>query len=126
MPNYQRLGSVPPKRHIQHQRPASESFLGEGIYYEHVVTTEGFARAYSTLYHRRPPTRVKSSEYVSTIKLKAAAEMPLQHHHLRTGDLPRSGDPITGRIALMFNDDVIASRCRPSQQQEILYSNAFG
>ena len=56
MPPYLRLGSIPRKRHIAH--PNVPGFKGEGIYYEEVVTVAGFSRAYSIVYHLRPPTRV--------------------------------------------------------------------
>ena len=78
MPSYRRLGSIPPKRHIKHHRPEAESHKGEGIFYEHVITTEGFARAYSITYHLRPPTRVRKSERVGTFELEPAGEQPLQ------------------------------------------------
>ena len=42
-------------------------FRGEGIFYEEVMTTAGFGRAYSICYHLRPPTRVR--------KVEAAGEM---------------------------------------------------
>ena len=35
-------------------------YKNEGIYYEHVVTTEGFNEAFSIMYHLRPPTRVRN------------------------------------------------------------------
>ena len=59
MPAYQRMGEVPRKRHIRLPREPASSFRGEGIAYEHVVTTAGFDRAYSILYHLRPPTRAR-------------------------------------------------------------------
>src|SRR5262249_23607434 len=46
------------------------------------------------------------------------------HHHFRTGNIKASGDPITGRVPLLVNDDVIFSRCRPAQAQAELYRNA--
>ena len=70
MNSYQRLGDVPRKRHILHKREPSQSYKGEGMYYEHVVTTEGFDRAYSIRYHLRPPTRVKN--------VKVAGHVPLE------------------------------------------------
>ena len=57
MPIYHSLGQVPPKRHTLHR--VSPGYKNEGIYYEEVVTTHGFSRAYSIVYHLRPPTRVK-------------------------------------------------------------------
>ena len=123
MPHYMKLGSVPPKRHIKHTRPKAESHLGEGIYYEHVVTTEGFNRAYSILYHLRPPTRIRKMEHVGQVQLKAADPVELRHHHIVTGDMPRKGDAVTGRVPMMFNDDLAAYRCRPVVEQETIFRN---
>ena len=45
MPPYRQMGSLPRKRHIAHtQEPG---YRNEGIYYEEVITTAGFGRAYS-------------------------------------------------------------------------------
>ena len=60
MPYYRQLGSIPRKRHIAHR--VSPGYKGEGIYYEEVVSTQGFNRAYSIVYHLRPPTGVKAVE----------------------------------------------------------------
>ena len=114
MPQYLKLGQIPRKHHIRFPREQAESFKGEGLHYEHIVTTEGFDRAYSILYHLKPPTRVKKVELVGEWAPRAAAPSPLRHHHLKTADLPRRGDPYTGRVPLMFNQDMICSRCRPA------------
>src|SRR5262249_15974903 len=99
-------------------------YRGEGIYYEEVVTTAGFGRAYSICYHLRPPTRVRKVEAAGTLSLDIAAEPTLRHHHLRTGSVERAGDPITGRVPLLANEDVTLARCRPAQPQAELYRNA--
>ncbi len=123
MPPYKTLGSIPRKRHIAHRRPDG-GFRGEGIYYEEVVTVAGFSRAYSILYHLRPPTRVVRTEPAGTVALDLMEAPVLRHHHLKTGSLPRGGDPINGRVPLLANDDVILARCRPDQPQAELYRNA--
>lgn len=123
MPVYMRLGEVPRKRHIKMPRDPHKSFRGEGIAYEHVVTTQGFDRAYSILYHLRPPTRVVKTELAGTRHLERASDMPLRHQHFKTFEMPRAGTPITGRVPMLFNDDVVQSRCRPAQQQDVLYRN---
>jgi homogentisate 1,2-dioxygenase len=122
MPPYRKLGSIPPKRHTAHPHPGG--FRGEGIYYEEVVTLAGFGRAYSIVYHLRPPTRVKHIEAAGTAPVDTAQEPTLRHHHLKTGQIPAAGDPVTGRVPLLANDDVILSRCRPAQRQPELYRNA--
>src|SRR6188768_1543125 len=101
MPFYMRLGQVPRKRHIKLPRENGKSFLGEGIAYEHVVTTEGFDRAYTIMYHLRPPTRVKSVALLKRWEPTRAGELPLRHHHIKTATLPRAGDPYTGRVPIM-------------------------
>ena len=57
MPPFLKLGSLPRKRRLAHNH--EPGFRGEGIYYEEVVTTQGFSRGYSICYHLRPPTRVR-------------------------------------------------------------------
>src|SRR6266487_4584816 len=122
MPFYRKLGSVPRKRHITH--PQSPGYRNEGIYYEEVVTTAGFGRAYSIVYHLRPPTRVAKVEPAGTAPLDRAELPVLRHHHLKSGNMPAAGDPVSGRVPLLFNDDVVIARCRPAQPQAELYRNA--
>ena len=125
MPPYLKLGSIPPKRHIAHRH--EPGYRGEGIYYEEVVTTAGFGRAYSICYHLRPPTRVRKVEPAGSwgsSPLDTVDEPTLRHHHFTTAGLKPSGDPVTGRVPLLANDDVILGRCRPAKQQAELYRNA--
>ncbi|MFM2094295.1 MAG: hypothetical protein RIS70_1419, partial [Planctomycetota bacterium] len=122
MAPYRRLGSIPPKRHIHHR--TKPGYRDEGIYYEEVVTSEGFDRAYSILYHLRPPTRVKHVASAGRTEIATAASDVLRHIHLKSGQIPASGDPITGRVPLFVNSDVVISRCRPATKQLELYRNA--
>ncbi len=122
MPPYKQLGSIPPKRHIAH-RPGG-GHKGEGIYYEEVVTVGGFGRAYSIVYHLRPPTRVTKVEPAGNVPLEIVPQAALRHHHLKSGKMPKAGDPISGRVPLLANDDVILSRCRPASPQTELFRNA--
>ena len=84
MPPYRKLGSVPPKRHITHRQ--EPGFRGEGLYYEEVVTTAGFGRAYSVCYHLRPPTRVRKVEAAGSVPLAepqhARQQAPKKLNHL--------------------------------------------
>ncbi|HEY4302024.1 MAG TPA: homogentisate 1,2-dioxygenase [Candidatus Didemnitutus sp.] len=121
MPFYRTLGAMPRKHHLRFPRDQAASYLGEGLHYEHVVTTEGFDRAYSILYHLKPPTRVKAVERFADSQPVAAAPSPLRHHHLKSAGLPRRGDPYTGRVPLLFNADITCSRCRPATAMEAQY-----
>jgi homogentisate 1,2-dioxygenase len=123
MPHYLSRGSVPKKRHTAHR--TTPGFKSEGIFYEEVITTQGFSRAYSIAYHLRPPTRVKHVEPTGTIAVERAEVPVLRHHHLKSRDIPAKGDPITGRVPLLTNADVTLWRCRPTQAQAELYRNAL-
>src|SRR5436305_5442970 len=122
MPFYRQLGTIPPKRHTAHK--TAGGFRGEGIYYEEVVTVGGFDRAYSIVYHLRPPTRVVRVEAAEVTPLEEAESPVLRHHHFKSGELPRVGDLISDRVPLLFNDDIVLSRCRPARPQSELYRNA--
>ena len=92
MPYYQKLGEIPRKHHIWfHRNGAGPGYKNEGIYYEHVVTTEGFNEAFSIMYHLRPPTRVRNVKLLKCEELKKATDSPLRHHHLKTANIPRKG-----------------------------------
>jgi homogentisate 1,2-dioxygenase len=122
MPPYRSVGSLPRKRHIAHHH--EPGYRAEGIYYEEVVTTAGFGRAYSICYHLRPPTRVRTVEPAGSVVVDTVAEPSLRHHHLKSGGIPASGDVLTGRVPLLVNDDVTLGRCRPARPQAELYRNA--
>lgn len=123
MPHYLMLGSIPPKRHIAHR--TAGGYKGEGIFYEEVVSTQGFSRAYSTLYHLRPPTRVKRVEPAGQMRADPVEQSVLRHHHLKSGGIPAHGDPITGRVPLFVNGECTLWRCRPQAEQAELFRNAL-
>lgn len=122
MPFYRKVGSIPRKRHIAHR--VAPGYRNEGIYYEEAVTTAGFGRSYSICYHLRPPTRVRKIEPAGILALALTDQPVLRHHHLRSGSLKCMGNPISGRVPLLVNDDVLISRCRPNDAQTELYRNA--
>ncbi len=119
---YLHLGSIPPKRHTAHA--AKPGYKNEGLYYEEVVTLAGFGRAYSICYHLRPPTRVTKIEAAGEVKIDLVADPVLRHHHLQSANMKPTGDPITGRVPLFINDDVVLARCRPAKPQAELFRNA--
>lgn len=124
MPPYKQMGSFPRKRHTEHR--AQPGYRGEGLHYEEVITTAGFGRAYSTVYHLRPPTRVRKVEAAGSQPIETVELPVLRHHHLKSGQMPAAGDPVLGRVPLFTNSDVTMWRCRPTQAQQELYRNASG
>ena len=123
MPRYLHLGDIPRKRHTAHR--TSPGFKNEGLFYEEVVSTQGFSRAYSIAYHLRPPTRVKKVEPAGTWAVERVEQPALRHHHLKTASIPANGDAVTGRVPMFTNHDVTLWRCRPAQQQSELFRNAI-
>ncbi len=121
---YLQRGSFPPKRHTRHA--AQPGFKKEGIYYEEVVTLAGFGRAYTICYHLRPPTRVAKIEAAGTVSLDMAPEPTLRHHHVKTKNMKAQGDPITGRVPLFVNDDLVLGRCRPAVGAGNAFPQRFG
>ena len=116
MPHYQKLGEMPRKHHIwYHRNHGAQTYKNEGVAYEHVITTEGFNEAYSIMYHMRPPTRVRDVSLIKTSELKKVANKPLRHHHLKAAHVPRQGDLYTGRIPMLFNQDMVAYRHKPAK-----------
>lgn len=122
MPHYLSLGSIPKKRHTAHR--VEPGYKDEGIYYEEVISTQGFSRAYSIAYHLRPPTNVKHIEVAGGWEVKSAELSVLRHVHLKTKELPVAGDPVRGRVAMFTNADVTMYRCRPARAQDELFRNA--
>jgi homogentisate 1,2-dioxygenase len=122
MPQYLKRGSIPAKRHIAHR--TNPGYLNEGIYYEEVISTEGFHRAYSIAYHLQPPTRVLRISAMSNKPVELAPADALRHIHLKTAKIPRRQDAIHGRMPLFENSDLRICRCRPAEQQQVLYRNA--
>jgi homogentisate 1,2-dioxygenase len=119
---YRQLGSIPRKRHIAHKH--EPGYRNEGIYYEEVVTVGGFGKAYSICYHLRPPTRVKKIEPAGDLSWQPVDQPVLRHHHLKSARLPVAGDPVSGRVPMFINSDVLMARCRPGSAQQELYRNA--
>jgi homogentisate 1,2-dioxygenase len=80
----------------------------------------------STMYHANQPTEVESWEDRGSVKPRYHDESALHHRHLRTKKLPPCGDAVSGRIALMGNQDVIWSQVVVAEQMDTFYKNADG
>lgn len=125
MPRYVQLGEVPKKRHTQFRKPDG------GLYSEQVFGTRGFSGIASILYHLHPPTQVLEFapvpvEEAAQPRSGALPDEVLRHRHLRTRELPALGDPVSGRVPLLVNEDVSLGFCRPAQPMEYFYKNADG
>lgn len=116
---YMRLGEVPAKRHTQLWRNGR-------LLTEQVMGMEGFSGNYSILYHLQTPCRVMALGGFAPIPKKEW--VPEQHQHMLfgTAQLEPSGDLITGRRLLMWNQDVEVWFCRPDTAMDTFYRNGEG
>src|SRR5579862_6522378 len=120
MPRYVKLGQIPRKRHTQFRKPDG------GLYSEQVFGTRGFSGIASILYHAHPPTQVADVRFLYELRNETAPFEPLRHRHLKTHGIAPCGDPITGRVPLLVNQDVSLGLCCPSEPMEYYYKNADG
>src|SRR4051812_23173058 len=117
MPSYQRLGEVPPKRHTQLRSPAGE------LYAEEMIGTEGFSGRYSLLYHCSLPPQVRDIEHDRSVAPQRWSQDVHRNRHLRTGRLPLKGDGVSGRVPLLFNDDLVVSVAVLGEHTQDFYKN---
>ena len=104
-------GDVARKHHTQLRGPAGE------LRYEECFTRDGFEGPYTILYHlRRPHTqRLAPANHGWLAPTPARSLEPLAKRHYRTPSLATTaGSQIDSRIALLFNDDVIAGVAFPT------------
>jgi homogentisate 1,2-dioxygenase len=119
MPFYHKLGQIPHKRHTQFRKPN-----GGGLYREEVMGLEGFSSLQSLLYHNFVPPRVKHVEDLGSRLPETVDFGPIRHRAFRTADAPLGTDPVSARIPLLANRDVILGISRPSQSMDYFYRNA--
>jgi homogentisate 1,2-dioxygenase len=114
---YHRLGQIPAKRHTQFRKPDGS------LYAEELISTKGFSGIYSNVYHLSPPTRVHQIGETEWRPLVKWGEKELRHHHLRTKAIEPSGDGISARIPILFNNDVTIWVARPKEEMTYFYRN---
>ncbi|HEX2027547.1 MAG TPA: homogentisate 1,2-dioxygenase [Nitriliruptorales bacterium] len=112
-------GQVPRKRHTQ-------LWFGERLLTEEVVGVEGFSGASSILYHLRTPVRVRHIGEFRPIVRDEWIPDAHAHHLFDTRDVPPSGDALSGRRVLMWNQDVEIALCRPDEPMAGFYRNGEG
>ncbi|RMH21832.1 MAG: homogentisate 1,2-dioxygenase [Acidobacteria bacterium] len=117
---YYTLGRIPPKRHTQFRQDDGS------LFHEEVMGIHGFAGIQSILYHRRPPTRVRQIELVERIEIPYEEQGPLRHRAFRAAAVPPGGDPVSGRVPLMGNHQVLISVVRPTEAMGYHYRFAHG
>ena len=116
MPFYQTRGEIPTKRHTQFRDDSGN------LYWEELISREGFSHMYTNVYHVHPPTGVEAVGELKKYNLKAV-EQTHRHHHIRTANVESNGDAISSRIPLFFNSDVVISKAHVTDSMSTLYRN---
>ena len=116
MPFYQTRGEIPTKRHTQFRDDTGN------LYWEELISREGFSHMYSNVYHVHPPTSVEAVGELKKYNLKAV-DQTHRHHHIRTANVESNGDAISSRIPLFFNSDVVISKAHVKESMKSLYRN---
>jgi homogentisate 1,2-dioxygenase len=116
MPFYQTRGDIPTKRHTQFRDDSGN------LYWEELISREGFSHMYTNVYHVHPPTGVEAVGELKKIDLKSA-DQTHRHHHIRTTNVDSKGDAISSRIPLFFNSDVVISKAHVTDSMSTLYRN---
>jgi homogentisate 1,2-dioxygenase len=117
---YVSLGEVPAKRHAQTRGPDG------GLLVEEVLGYEGFSGNESILYHLRSPCRIADARPFVPI---SRTEWVTDTHVHRLADVNAvmpGGGPLTGRHLLMWNADIEAHVCKPTEPMAGFYRNGEG
>ena len=116
MSYYQKLGEIPPKRHIQFRQPDGS------LYHEELVSSLGFSGIYSNLYHKHAPTRIKKLGETLEYGPKVVKDYSLKQTHLNTSGVTTTGsDYLDARKMLLVNSDVGMGICCPEERQMSYY-----
>jgi homogentisate 1,2-dioxygenase len=118
MPFYHSLGKIPHKRHTQFKKPDGK------LYREELMGLEGFSSIQSILYHHFLPPRVIKTEDMGPLKPEFVEFGPIRHRAFKTLQAPLGADPVSARIPLLGNNDVILGLSRASRSMEYFYRNA--
>jgi homogentisate 1,2-dioxygenase len=119
MPHYYTLGQIPPKRHTQFRRPSGE------LYYEELVSTEGFSNIYSLVYHLSPPTLVERIAPPIDIAPKVKVHKNIQHRSFLGFRAVPTDDFLESRLILFTNKDCHIGVAAPKQSMTTyFYKNA--
>ena len=119
MPHYHTLGQIPPKRHTQFRRPNGE------LYYEELVSTEGFSSIYSLVYHLAPPTLIERIGEPVDVAPKVAVQRNIQHRSFLGFKTEPTDDFLESRKILYTNKDCHIGVAAPKKSMTTyFYKNA--
>ena len=113
---YRTLGKIPNKRHTQFRDGQ------KNLYWEELVSRNGFSGIYSNLYHLNPPTNITKIGSFKKIEL-SKADVSYRHHHMKTSKLKKRGTFISSRVPLFFNSELVIYKAHVDKSMSELYKN---
>lgn len=118
MPFYQKKGTIPQKRHTQFKNSNGE------LYWEELISRNGFSHMYSNIYHSNPPTEIRALGRKTKFKV-TTYDKTNKHYHLRTSKIKSKGDALSSRRMLFSNEDVCVYKSHINQNMKTLFKNAY-
>ena len=119
MPFYNKLGSIPHKRHTVFRRPSGE------IYHEQLFGTVGFDGMSTLMYHLNPPTVVKERRGQTNIAPEIALEKHLSMRSFLGYQVEPKEDYIESRVPILVNSDCYIELAAPKKSMTAyFYKNA--
>ena len=119
MPFYQKLGSIPGKRHTVFRQDNGK------LYHEQLFGTVGFDGMSSLLYHINPPTMVKEILGQKNIAPEIALSHNMQMRSFQGFNVEPCNDFLESRKTILVNKDVYIELAAPSSSMsDYFYKNA--
>ncbi len=119
MPFYQKLGSIPGKRHTVFRQDNGK------LYHEQLFGTVGFDGMSSLLYHINPPTMVKEILGQKNIAPEIALSHNMQMRSFQGFNVEPCNDFLESRKPILVNNDVYIELAAPSSSMsDYFYKNA--
>ena len=114
---YTKQGNIPSKRHVQHRDKDGN------LFYEEHISREGFSSIYSNVYHEKMPTEISEVGKFTPINI---TEFSGKHknRHFFTNRISVSGDAISSRQPLFFNDDLLIHKSHIAKSMDYFYKNS--
>jgi homogentisate 1,2-dioxygenase len=117
---YRKMGEIPHKRHTMFKKEDGT------LYREQVMGTKGFSGSQSILYHHFLPTEVVKSEVLYSYLPEYEEHTALNHRHLKTTSIEKSGNALDAREYLLGNNDLLIGTALVTEDMKSYYRNGDG
>ncbi len=121
MPFYQKLGTIPNKRHVVFRKDDGK------LYQEEVFGTAGFAGMASIMYHLHPPTVVVKYGNTYSVAPEIVEPNNMKNQRMKGFQVKPEDDYLESRKAVLTNSDATIVLASPrSSMKNYFYKNVNG